>query len=176
MKLKIGCKEREEGFTHIDIDPQTNPDYVLHAENMHLIAANSVEYAKLDNVLEHCDMFKAMKEVHRVCKDRAIIEIWMPHFSSAHTWMHLQHKRGGSYFMFDTQRCEEYGFMFTILDRRILIEGRHYPYQKTNWTRWHFPFLLIEKLTNKFPYTFERLWCYWVGGAESLYFKLEVRK
>jgi hypothetical protein len=37
-------------------------------------------------------------------------------------------------------------------------------------------FVTLEKLANAFPLLFERLWCYWIGGAESVYFKLKVVK
>lgn len=170
MKIKLGGWDRKPGFKTVDIDPKLNPDYLSTAEKLP-IRSNTVEYVIIDNTLEHADPYKVMKEVHRVCKPGAIVEIWVPHFSNCNVWTDLQHKRGLSYFCFDNNK-PWYGFGFKILSRRILIEGRYYPWQK-GASRWRHVFMAIEYLANRFPYSFERLWGNYVGGAEGLYFKLQ---
>jgi len=175
MKLKIGSVEKKKGFVHLDVDSKARPDVIADAERMPF-PDNTFDYILADSVLEHMDMFLGMKEIHRVSRNGTVVEIWMPHWSSHHAWAHLQHKRGGSYFMFSDTRCKEYGFDFDVLERRILVEGRDYPYNTGKPTRWRPIFMIVEWLANKFPTSFERLWCYWVGGAEGLYFKLKVKK
>jgi len=176
MKLNIGSfTVQHKDMINIDIDKAVKPDVVCDTLKLPF-KSGTFDYVHMSSILEHADCFEMMKDVHMVCKRGAIVEIWMPHWSGYATWAHLQHKRGGSYFMFDEGREKQYGFEFEVLERRILIEGREYPQQKTAWTRWHLPMLLIEKIANRFPESFERLWCYWVGGAEALYFKLKVKK
>lgn len=176
MKLKIGARERKPGYTHLDIDPATDPDIV--ADVTHIPLPNdSVDFVYMESVLEHVpDMLAVMKELHRVLTPGGQIEIWLPHWSGFSVPAHLEHKRGGSYFMFEKGKEKEYGFHFKILDRRILIEGRLYPQIKKPTTRWKYLIMPLEWVANKKPTLFERLLCYWVGGAEAVYFRLEAVK
>jgi SAM-dependent methyltransferase len=175
-RLEIGCGHRKgHNAIGIDIDKNSDADVVCDINHGIPFKNNSFDRIFMRSILEHVDAYNAMKEVHRICKNGATVEIWMPHFSSHQAWMHLQHKRGGSYFMFISHKPEEYGFRFDVIEARILIEGREYPYSKAK-SRWHYVFTPIEWLANRFPMSFERLWCYWVGGAEALYFKLKAVK
>lgn len=172
MKLKIGGRLRQEGFQTLDIDPTTNPDIVGDMTSMPL-ESGTVTHIIMDNVIEHDDMFRIVKEIHRVGKDGCIIEIWTPHYSSYHCWNDIQHKRGSSYFLFD--KTYEYGLPFEVEHRHIMFEGRSYPHQKKGWTRWHYPLMIPEWFANRFPLLFERLWAGWFP-AEALYFRLKVIK
>lgn len=173
--LEIGCGKRKGNALGIDIDKSSDADVICDINEGIPFKDSTFSRVYMRSILEHVDAFSVMKEVHRICRNGAIVEVWMPHFSSHQAWTHLQHRRGGSYFTFRSHKPEEYGFEFEPIETRILVEGREYPNNKSK-TRWHFVLMPIEWLANKFPMSFERLWCYWVGGAEAVYFKLRVKK
>ncbi len=177
MKIHIGCgNNKRKGFYGIDIKQYGNVDLVANLNKKLPLDDSVTDHIIMPCILEHLKNWdRVMQEMHRISKHKGIIEIWIPHFSNMQTWADLQHYRGGSYFMFHEPKQEKYWqrSRFNILERRILIEGREYPFEKVK-TRWHYPFKILEHIANKYPYAFERLWCYWIGGAEGLYFKLEV--
>lgn len=182
MRLNIGCSTRKvKGFINCDIDPAVKPDRVCDIEHLPF-KTSSVDEVLLMSILEHVDLFNALKEVHRVCKNGATVIISMPHWTGGFSvYAHIQHRRGGSAFMFTEGKEKEYGFHYRVKEMRILKEGRSYPPNvhgghPNGKTRWSIPFMFIEELINAFPNSFERLWYPLVGGAESIYFKLEVIK
>ncbi len=173
--LEVGSGNRKGFSIGIDIDKRSNADIICDVNQGIPLKDNTFTKIYMRSILEHVDAFNLMKEVYRISKKNAIVEIWTPHFSSHQVWTHLQHKRGGSYFTFISHKPEEYGFEFKPIEVKILIEGREYPYTE-NKTRWHPIMMFIEKLANRSPLLFERFWCYWVGGAEAIYYKLKVNK
>jgi SAM-dependent methyltransferase len=86
MKLNLGSGyKRYPEFLNVDHDPLTDPDYLADLEDLHLpIEDNSVEYIMAHHVLEHigAGFFDLMKEIYRVCKHDAILEIKVPHHRS----------------------------------------------------------------------------------------------
>lgn len=170
----------EPFMINMDIDPDVHPNVVADVEKMPF-KDNTFSYVKMASILEHVDCFKAMKEVHRVCKDGAVVEIWMPHFSSVATWAHIQHKRGGAYSLFNPGKEKEYGFHFKVITRRLQFFG----YSRSKDRKEFLNTLPIHKrlvfeffdwAINAYPNSFERLWWPYVGGCEGIYFKLRVVK
>ena len=54
------------------------------------------------DVLEHCaDLIAVMEELHRVCRDGAVVRITVPHFSSANAYIDPTHQLRLSYQSFD---------------------------------------------------------------------------
>lgn len=86
MKLNIGSGyKRYPEFLNVDHDPLTNPDFLADLEDLHLpIEDNTVEYILAHHVLEHIGngFFNLMKELYRVSKHDAILEIKAPHHRS----------------------------------------------------------------------------------------------
>lgn len=86
MKLNLGSGyKRYPGFLNVDHDPLTEPDFLADLEDLHLpIADSSVEYVIAHHVLEHVGQgfFNLMKEIYRVCKNGAILDIRVPHHRS----------------------------------------------------------------------------------------------
>jgi hypothetical protein len=84
-KVKIdigGGYKKEDGFLVLDIDPNTNPDYVIDLEKDKLpFDDNTVDEVRAWHVLEHlgAGYFHCLQELYRVCKDGAIIDIRVPH-------------------------------------------------------------------------------------------------
>lgn len=169
LKLKIGAWQKLDGFKTVDIDESLKPDYVASVEKLP-IKSNSCDWVLCDSVLEHCvNPDIALKEMLRVCKRNGMIEIMMPHFSAVGLWHDLQHKRGASYFMFDSTNYTN--MEFYVFSKQIMIEGRSL-YAPNKNTRWHSIFMAAEWVANRFP----RLYEYWLCNiirADSVHFKLK---
>ncbi len=83
MKINIGAgTNKKNDYISIDFDRETNPDFVLDLEKDKLpFDDNSVEAVIAHHVLEHMGegYFHCLKELYRVCKHGAIIDIRVPH-------------------------------------------------------------------------------------------------
>lgn len=83
MKLNIGAgSTRYDGFVNCDYDDQYNPEYVFDIEkDKWPFDDNSIDSIIAHHVLEHLGegYFHALKELYRVCKHDAIIDIRVPH-------------------------------------------------------------------------------------------------
>ncbi|MQY51573.1 tetratricopeptide repeat protein [Rhodocyclus tenuis] len=86
LKLNLGCGNRKlEGFVNVDRVAVCAPDQVVDLEKTPWPWANdSVEYIRLIHVLEHLGQttetfLGIIKEMWRVCRDGARIDIVVPH-------------------------------------------------------------------------------------------------
>jgi ubiquinone/menaquinone biosynthesis C-methylase UbiE len=85
MKLNLGCGyKKEEGYVNIDDDPLVNPDYAINLDDVNIklpFDDNTVEEVKAHHILEHIGdgYLPLMKELYRVCKHGAIVDIAVPH-------------------------------------------------------------------------------------------------
>lgn len=97
MKINIGSGlKRIDGFLNVDHDPSVNPDYVVDLEkDMLPFEDNSVEEVKAIQILEHIGdgFFHLMKELYRVCKGGAIIDIAVPHHRHENFFGDPTHRR-----------------------------------------------------------------------------------
>jgi predicted SAM-dependent methyltransferase len=82
MKINIGGGlKRFEGFVNVDADPNTKPEYLHNLEKEKLPFEDStVEEVKAHHILEHIhDLGHVIKEIYRVCKNGAVVDIAFPH-------------------------------------------------------------------------------------------------
>jgi SAM-dependent methyltransferase len=83
MKINIGSgNTRVDGFLNIDSDPLCEPDYVINLETDTLpFDDNTIDEVRAHSILEHIGpgFFHLIKELYRVCKDGALIDIIVPH-------------------------------------------------------------------------------------------------
>lgn len=101
MKLNIGCGNKKiDGYIGVDKYQCEAAEYICDIEKGTLpFEDNSVDGIMLDNVIEHFyDVPEVIKELARVCKKGAIIEIITPHFSSLSSWIDPTHIHHFSYF------------------------------------------------------------------------------
>ena len=82
MILNLGCGYKKLGDSiNIDKNPKVNPDLILDFDIEKLpFEDNSIDKIYCHHILEHMKNFIfVMKEIYRVCKNNAIIEIICPH-------------------------------------------------------------------------------------------------
>lgn len=86
MKLNLGCGlNKKSGFVNIDKFDYGNPDLVMDLESTPWgFKDNEVDEILLNHTLEHLGkdvntFFSIIKEIYRVCKSGARIEINVPH-------------------------------------------------------------------------------------------------
>lgn len=83
MKINLGSGDTKyEGFINIDFDIRSNPDYCINIETEILpFEDNTVDEVIAHHVLEHLGdgYFHVLKELYRVCKNGALIDIRVPH-------------------------------------------------------------------------------------------------
>jgi SAM-dependent methyltransferase len=83
MRLNIGSGyKRIPGFINIDSDLNCKPDYIVNLEQDGLpFQDNTVDTVIAHHILEHLGQgyFHLLKELYRVCKHGAIVDIRVPH-------------------------------------------------------------------------------------------------
>jgi ubiquinone/menaquinone biosynthesis C-methylase UbiE len=97
MKINLGGGlKRFDGFLNVDHDPLTNPDFCFDIEKDKFpFDDNSIEEVKAHHILEHIGdkFFNFMKELYRVCKNGAIIDIFVPHHRHENYFNDPTHRR-----------------------------------------------------------------------------------
>jgi predicted SAM-dependent methyltransferase len=83
MKINIGSGYNKiRDYVTIDHDVLTNPDFVIDLEKEKLpFNDNTVNAVRASHVLEHLGdgYFHCLQELYRVCENKAIIDIYVPH-------------------------------------------------------------------------------------------------
>src|SRR3990172_7759561 len=85
MKIDIGCgSNKREGFVGVDSVAGEQVDYVVDVETEDLpFEDNSDEHAFSSHAFEHIrSPQRALREIVRVCKHDALVEIWTPYLKS----------------------------------------------------------------------------------------------
>jgi len=136
----------------------------------------------LYHVLEHLnEPIKKVEELHRILKVGGKLFIRAPHFSSMGAFSDITHIRPFGYSSFDCFERDAYHHFYTkvnfkILKKQIKYFGL-YPnsgiYEKyIHQNQCFYPIRPIVRTINWLislsPTFFERIWCYWVGGALEL--------
>jgi ubiquinone/menaquinone biosynthesis C-methylase UbiE len=167
MKLNLGCgNKKKDGYIGIDGYLCDAVNLLADLEKELPFKDSSIEQVYLDNVIEHIhDIPAFMKEVHRICKDGAPVDIITPHFASISSWKDPTHVHHLSFFSFDhfekTNVAHYTGGGFSVTRRRISFSGI-----MGNIGR------LIYYIS---PKRYESTWCF-IFRPGTLYFELEVKK
>jgi len=86
VKLNLGCgQNKKKGFINIDKYSECKPDKIMDLEKFPWdFESNSVDEILLNHVLEHLGsdtevFFSVIQEIYRVCKNKSIVQINVPH-------------------------------------------------------------------------------------------------
>ena len=190
--LHLGCgKKRIPDSIGVDVVPIEGFVDIVHNLNKfpYPFKDNSFEEVHMYHVLEHLDNpLRVMEEINRILKVGGKFYLRVPHFSSMGAFSDITHKRPFGYSTFNVFE-EGNGFDFytkvryKILKKKLKYLG-HYPnkgvYEKYIYKN-TCPYILrpivrlINFAMNLSPFFFERVWCYWIGGALEVELELEKR-
>jgi SAM-dependent methyltransferase len=102
-KLNIGCgTDIRPDYINLDIVNLPGVDVVCDINQFSLpFEDNSFEYIVCNDVLEHVNLEKVLKDIHRVLIDGGIVEIRVPHFTSCNNFVDPTHIKMFSVKTFD---------------------------------------------------------------------------
>ncbi len=143
---------------------------------------DSIDEIHMYHVLEHLnEPIKKIEEIHRILKKGGKLYLRVPHFSSMGAFTDITHIRPFGYSSFDCFEKDNYQHFYTdkefkILKKEIKYFGLYpndgdyekyvHPNQCPHIAR---PFVrILNYLINLSPMFFERVWCFWVGGATEV--------
>src|ERR1700716_3651812 len=93
--LNLGCGNKHiAGAVNVDAVASTEPD-VVHDLNQRPWPLPDAQFSEVHayDVIEHLDdVVKTMEEIHRVCRNGAVVLITVPHFSSANAFTDPTHR------------------------------------------------------------------------------------
>lgn len=148
---------------------------------------NSVDEIHMYHVLEHLsEPIKKIEELHRILKPNGVLNLRVPHFSSMGAFSDITHIRPFGYLSFDCFDKNNYHSFYTKCEFKILEKeikyfglypnnGIYEKYIHGNQCYWLMRPLvkIINKLIRFSPMLFERVWCYWVGGATEIVVRMQ---
>jgi SAM-dependent methyltransferase len=168
--LNLGCGRKHlPEAVNLDFNVETRPN-VVHDLNLlpWPFPDNRFREVLAYDVIEHLDDFiPVMEEIHRICRDKAVVRIAVPHFSSPEAYSDPTHRRSFGFLSFDYVTGEHEIDFYTRVR-----------FKKLHSSIVFFPSLLnkaVWRLANRYPAAYERRWA-WMFPAWYLYFELEVRK
>lgn len=187
-KINLGCGvHKKEGYINVDWNPDNKPE-VAHDLNVfpYPFATSSVDRVEASHVIEHLDKpFNVMKELHRILKPGGIAVIQVPHFSRGFT--HAEHAHGfditfPAYFNPALDGVSGYyGVEFTIQKMELHWLAFFHLLPLMGYGKFTITVLkcinkVVSFLANLSPSFCSRIWCYWVGGFDEIYFEFVCKK
>jgi len=180
--LNIGCGKTRIPNS-IGVDKVFVEGYVDVVHDLNIVPYpfkdNFADEIHMYHVLEHLNNpLEKVEELHRILKPGGILYIRVPHFSSMGAFSDITHVRPFGYASFDCFIKDTYHHFYTKLEFKILNKQIKYfgTYPNSGvYAKYIHPnnciFILkpivrvINFLIKLSPTFFERIWCYWVGGA-----------
>lgn len=185
LDIGAGGPSKKANFVSIDISDAPGVDLVGDAFDL----LSQIDDDKVDGLysrhfLEHVDDVPAMvREMVRVCRNGAAIEIIVPHFSSPFFYSDVTHKRHFGLYSFSYMAVSEIGFKRSVpkyaripglVETSIDLGFRSY---KPRYVRYGlkkvFQYIFNSSIYMKELY--EEFFCWWVPCYEIRYV-LTVRK
>ena len=170
MRLDLGCgANKRKGFTGIDIEDYSHlypkGEFIQNDLNKGIpFTDNSVDEIYSYHFLEHIDDFQSMmKEIYRICKNRAIVVIYTPHRS---VFGDEEDKRPFNYYSFTynsvdcPNRLNPKKKMYKVLKREFKCAG----------------FYRLFNFMNYMPYLYEQTFLRNLILCKEIKFVLEILK
>jgi SAM-dependent methyltransferase len=169
-KLVLGSGHKKQAdAVNVDLVASTGPD-IVHDLNQTPwpLPDDQFDECHAYDVIEHLDnIVTTMEEMHRVCRNGAIVRITVPHFSCANAFTDPTHRHYFSCFSLN-YFTGEHQFSF-YSDRRFKRRANQIIFAQTWMNK------VIRRLAERYPAEYERRWA-WIFPAWFLYFELEVVK
>jgi SAM-dependent methyltransferase len=186
-KLNLGSGgSKKEGYVNIDWNNVVKPD-IMHDLNKfpYPIKDNEFDLIEARHVLEHLDKpFEVMKEIHRILKPGGKLIIQVPHFSRGFT--HAEHSHGFdvTFPLYFNKKFSDFGYYgVDYISTKIKIKWMAFfhllpflGYKKATITLLRILNGFISFIANLSPAFCSRVWCYWLGGFEEIYFEFKCKK
>lgn len=183
--LNLGCgKTKIPNSIGVDVKKIRGFVDVVHDLNLvpYPFEDSTADEIHLYHVLEHLDNpVQIVEELCRILKPRGSLHIRVPHFSSLGAFTDMTHRRPFGYLSFDIFDpnhpqhyytsskmivCHKEIKYFGLYPNSGIYEKYVHPNQCNLVLK---PFvILINFFIALSPILFERIWCYWVGGACEL--------
>lgn len=166
--LGSGLKKQPDAV-NVDMVSSTAPD-IVHDLNRSPwpLPDNWFDECHAYDVIEHLDnIVTTMEEIHRVCRNGAVVRITVPHFSCANAFTDPTHRHYFSAFSLN-YFTGEHQFSF-YSDRHFRRKANQILFA-TTWLN-----KVVHRLANRFAGEYERRWA-WMFPAWFIYFELEVIK
>jgi SAM-dependent methyltransferase len=191
--VNIGCgKTRIPGSIGLDRVPIENYVDVIHDLNKtpYPFAESSVDEVHFYHVLEHLtDPISKMEDIHRILRPGGILHMRVPHFSSMGAFSDMTHVRPFGYTSFDCFQKGDAQHYYTSVEFKIRKKEIKFFGQYPNtgvFAQYVHPnqcHVLVKPIVRVInfcirlaPVFFERIWCYWVGGACEVVLEMEAVK
>ena len=171
-KLNLGCgKNKKEGYINCDISKEVNPDKIINLEKTPLpFKDNSIDEVLTHHTLEHINnLVPLMHEIHRICKEKAMIKISVPFYLSVGAFMDPTHKRFFTPFTMDYFCNSPYNYE---TGKQPLFNLKKVELRYT-FTR------KINRLINPIINLNHKVYCKFFAGifpCSEIYYELEVLK
>lgn len=179
--LDVGCgTDKLPGAIGIDKNPRSHAD-VLHDLDAFPwpLDSDSFDEARALDVLEHVgDFVRCVEEIHRVCKDGAIVTVRMPFVSSVDYFTDPTHKRAGTARTFDyfdpKTPLGRYRYSDAELETLSVRYQRGTPFSAVGVVFGALDLALVP-LANRFKSDYERHFAFWYPMVNVEY-RLRVKK
>jgi SAM-dependent methyltransferase len=149
LRLDIGCGQaKREGFIGVDLYAGSTADVLADIEKGLPFKDNIFSEIWMHHVFEHLgNPIDGMKEVWRVCRDEALVEITGPYFSSPHfVWRDPTHRRPLSLRAFYYFDGSWYGKKWRIRVERGSLKKSNTSFRHAGWKFWYWPFIIPNKV------------------------------
>lgn len=160
--LHIGCgRHKAPGAIGLDITALPGVDVVLDLDKEKLpFADHTFELVYAHHVLEHLrNLSEVLAELHRVCKDGAVIDIVVPYYTCVGAFGDPTHVRFFTYrtleHFAETDDKERYTWFSST---RFIMGKRHIGFGRL------FRVLLVEFLANRWPNIYENFFSFICQG------------
>lgn len=171
-ELYIGCgEENTNGAIGVDILPGPSVDVVGDLSKApYPFKDNTFDVVHCNHVIEHLDdILASFAEIHRICRNGARVRVMVVHYTNVNMYDDPTHRHQFSYQTFHLLTVPGYEF-------RRRYDGAVYRLVR-RYLHFHRAYraLGIAYMANKFPYTYERYFC-WLAPAWLIEAELEVVK
>ena len=130
MRLNLGCGSvKLKGMLNADISKESEADILFDFEKKFPFKDNSIDSIHAHYLVEHIrDLYGFMEEIHRVLKDKAVIEIHVPHAVHHAALAHPDHKHTFTYSCFDWLTRAGSSDKYTKTDIKFRYAKRRFMY------------------------------------------------